>query len=155
MNPLEVPDHGLDTFGVAPALTHVRAAPERRPPAPGPAGAGDIRAQKGAGALAVLAENAVTGGPDAVLSAEQTAAAPGLGAAGGTGVHFSGAGTAELGFGAAPGSTAAALAGAARTSGPAPAQEGSRGWLEYGGVSVPSSAPPSATPAKVGPAKAV
>lgn len=129
------------------AFTHVRAAPERRPAAPGPAGAGDIRSQRGAGALAVLAQ---TPAADQALAA--TAAAPGLTgdtggaqassvapAVGGVGVHFvGGAPTQGLQSSQSP---AGAPAGFASTSGPALTYGGN---TFAGGYSPLGSAPPNA-----------
>lgn len=143
--------------------THLRAAPERRSPAVGPAGAGDVRAQRGAGALAVLAQDAAAGGPDGVVSATAAAGAPGVvggvggggggefsaGApareAGAVGVHFSGT-TAVPGIGGS--TTARAPAGFPTTSGPMPAAEGSRSLTGSGGVPTPSNPFSGTAPAK-------
>lgn len=140
MDVYELP-FGIEAGPAAPNIGHVQGEPVRRGPSPGPPGAGDVRSGRG-GPMAVLADAVAGGGPDAVVNATGAAVSPGdiggdIGTAGvapnlGTGapgVHFSsqGAGAqATSGFGAAPGSTSAAPGGFAPTSGPGPAQEGSR-----------------------------
>jgi hypothetical protein len=132
-DPFDAALFGAEAGAPNPAFSHVRAPAERRAPAVGPAGAGDIRSQRagGAGALAVLAEAGPVDGVGAVAGAAgSAAAAPGVvgdtggarassaaPAVGGVGTHFVG-GVPTQGLQSSQSPTGAAPAGFASASGP-------------------------------------